>query len=373
MRDSGAWPRDDPRATEESRVPIPDQVRALTISAHGTLDRLELRDDLPEPELREPTDVRVRIEAAAINHLDLFVVEGLPNVTITPPWIVGSDGAGIVEAVGSAVTSVVPGDRVIINPGTSCRACEYCLDGEQPLCPRYKIYGEHLPGLIAERVVVSERSVRAVPQSVSAEAAAAFPLATLTAWRMMVTRARIRPGERVLIWGIGGGVALAALQIAKRFGAEVWVTSGSDEKLARARALGADHTLNHATDDVPRIIRERTSKRGMDVVVDNVGKATWARSLLALGRRGRLVTCGATSGPFVETDVRRLFWNQWSILGSTMGNDTEFDAIAAELAAGRLVPPVDSVWPMDEGRQAYERLANGGQFGKVVIRVAPTT
>lgn len=343
-------------------------MRALAISAHGGLDRLEYRDDLPEPEVVEPTDVRIRIEAAALNHLDLFVVGGLPNITIRPPWIVGSDGAGIVEAVGSLVTRVQPGDRVIVNPGTSCRACEYCLDGEQPLCPRYKIYGEYLPGFLAERVVVPERNVRVVPPSITGEQAAAFSLATLTAWRMLVTRAAVRPGEQVLIWGIGGGVALAALQIAKRFGATVWVTSGSDEKLARAKALGADHLLNHRTDDVPRVIRDATGKRGVDVVVDNVGEATWQRSLLALGRRGRLVTCGGTSGPMVTTDVRKLFWNQWSILGSTMGTDAEFDAIAAELAAGRLVPPIDSVWPLEDGRAAYERLASGEQFGKVVVR-----
>jgi NADPH:quinone reductase-like Zn-dependent oxidoreductase len=199
---------------------------------------------------------------------------------------------------------------------------------------------------------------------------AAFPLATLTAWRMVVSRARVRPGDRVLVWGIGGGVALAALQIAKRIGAEVWVTSASPEKLERARALGADHLLDHAADDVPRIVRERTGKRGMDVVIDSVGEATWARSLLALGRRGRLVTCGGTSGPLVQTDVRRMFWNQWTLIGSTMGSDAEFAAICGLLEGGALVPPVDSVWPLAEGRAAYERLASGRQFGKVVVRVA---
>ena len=180
----------------------------------------------------------------------------------------------------------------------------------------------------------------------------------------------MRPGDQVLIWGIGGGVALAALQICKRIGATVWVTSGSDDKLARARTLGADHTLNHRTDDVPRVVREATAKRGMDVVIDSVGEATWARSLLALGRRGRLVTCGGTSGPMLQTDVRRLFWNQWSLLGSTMGTAAEFEAIVGELRAGRLLPIVDSVVPLAEGRRAYERLASGEQFGKVVVRVA---
>lgn len=344
-------------------------MRALTISAHGGLDQLQYRDDVPAPELAGPHDVRVRIEAAALNHLDLFVLGGLPGVTITPPWVVGSDGAGVVEQVGPAVTRVRPGDAVVINPGTSCGHCEYCLAGEEPLCPQYRIFGEHLPGFCAEYAVVPESCVRAVPASVPAEERAAFSLATLTAWRMVVTRAQVRPGDQVLIWGIGGGVALAALQICRRIGATTWVTSGSGEKLERARALGADHTLNHRTDDVPRAVRAATGKRGVDVVVDSVGEATWARSLGALGRRGRLVTCGGTSGPMVETDVRKLFWNQWTIMGSTMGTNAEYDAIVDELRAGRLVPPVDSVWALEDGRRAYERLASGEQFGKVVVRV----
>lgn len=347
----------------------PTHVRALTISAHGGLDVLEYRDDVPTPEPRLPRDVRVRVEAAALNHLDLWVVGGLPGVSITPPWVMGGDGAGVVDAVGEGVTRVRPGDRVIVNPGVSCRACEYCAAGEHPLCVRFQLLGEHRPGTMAEYVVVPEENVRPIPASIPAAVAAAFPLATLTAWRMVVTRAAVRPGDAVLIWGIGGGVALAALQIAKRIGATVWVTSGSDEKLARARALGADHTLNHRTEDVPRVIRDRTGKRGVDVVVDSVGEATWTRSLHALGRGGRLVTCGGTSGPALQTDVRRLFWNQWSILGSTMGNDAEFDAVAAELCAGRLLPPIDGVYPLAEGRRAFERLASGAQFGKIVVDV----
>ncbi|HEU4632016.1 MAG TPA: zinc-binding dehydrogenase [Gemmatimonadaceae bacterium] len=342
-------------------------MRALTISAHGGLEQVVLRDDLPVPALTGAHDVRLRVEAVALNHLDLFVVHGLPGVTITPSWVLGADCTGVVDAVGDAVTGVRPGDTVIVNPGLSCRHCEYCDDGEQPLCVRYGILGEHFPGTFAEYVVVPEFNVRPVPASIPASHRAAFTLATLTAWRMLVTRARLRPDEDVLIWGIGGGVAQAALQIARHVGARTWVTSGSDEKLARARTLGADETLNHATADVVRELRGRTGKRGMDVVVDNVGAATWARSLGVLGRRGRLVTCGATSGPVVETDVRRLFWNQWSILGSTMGTDAEFDAIAAELREGRLLPVVDAVLPLAEGRAAFERLAAGEQFGKIVL------
>jgi NADPH:quinone reductase-like Zn-dependent oxidoreductase len=321
------------------------------------------------PELRGPRDVRLRVEAAALNRLDLFVVGGLPGITITPPWVVGSDGAGVVDAVGPEVTTVRPGDRVVVNPGYGCGQCEYCRDGDAPLCPRYHIFGEHEPGFLAEYVVVPARCVRVRPDAVTPEQAGAFSLATLTAWRMVVSRAQVRPGDQVLIWGIGGGVALAALQICRRIGATTWVTSSSPEKLERARALGADHLLNHATDDVPRAIRAATGKRGVDVVIDSVGEATWARSLLALGRRGRLVTCGGTSGPMVQTDVRRMFWNQWTLMGSTMGNDAEYDAVVAELHAGRLVPPVDAVFDLADGRQAYERLASGQQFGKVVVRI----
>ncbi len=345
-------------------------MRALTISAHGGLDRIEYRSDVPPPELLAPQQVRVRIRAAALNRLDIFVVAGLPNVRIIPPWVLGSDGAGVVEAVGAEVDWLEPDDRVIINPGLSDRSCEYCLDGEQSLCPRFQVLGEHVPGTFADFVVLPGVNVRRIPRGVSWEVAAAFPLATLTAWRMVVSRARVRAGEDVLIWGIGGGVAIAALQICKRLGARVWVTSGSDEKLQRARALGADVTLNHGREDVAGEIRARTGKRGVDVVVDNVGRSTWAQSLRALGRRGRLVTCGATTGPLVETDVRRLFWNQWSILGSTMGNDHEMDAITTELAAGRLLPPIDSVHDLADGRLAFERLASGEHFGKVVLRVS---
>ncbi|HET7630976.1 MAG TPA: zinc-binding dehydrogenase [Gemmatimonadaceae bacterium] len=344
-------------------------MRALTISAHGGLDQLEVRDDLPEPQLGAPTDVRVRVQAAALNHLDLFVIEGLPGVTIRPPWVVAGDAVGVVEQVGTEVTRVRAGDRVVINPGISDRTCVYCRDGEQSLCLRFGILGEHHPGTAAEFVVVPQHNVRTIPVDVPTPEAAGFTLATLTAWRMLMTRAQVREGERVLIWGAGGGVSTAALQICKRVGAEVWVASSSEARLARARELGADHGLNYNTQDVTREIRAATGKAGVDVVVENVGRATWKHSLGALGKRGRLVTCGGTTGPIVETDVRRLFWNQWSILGSTMGNDAEFDAVVEQLRAGRLLPPVDGVWPLARGRDAFARLQSGGQFGKVVLEI----
>jgi NADPH:quinone reductase-like Zn-dependent oxidoreductase len=344
-------------------------VRALTVSAHGGLEQLQVVADLPLPTLGTTADVRVRIHAVALNHLDLFVLRGLPGATPRPDWIVCADGAGTVDVAGSGVRGIAPGDRVMINPGISDRSCAFCSAGEQSLCENFKLLGEHLPGTAAEYVVVPSANLRIVPPNVSWEHAAAFPLATLTAWRMIVTRARVQPGETVLIWGIGGGVAIAAMQIAKRLGARVWVTSGSDAKLARARELGADETFNHRTMDVSREIRDRTSKRGVHVVVDDVGEATWERSLRVLARGGRLVTCGATSGPIVQTDVRKLFWHQWTIMGSTMGNDRELDAIVSALGEGALLPPVDAVFALEDARAAYEHLSRGDQFGKIVLRL----
>ncbi len=345
-------------------------MRGLTIAAHGGLDQLAYRTDLPVPDLAAPTDVRIRVHAAALNRLDLLVVAGLPGLTIVPPWIVGCDAAGVIDAVGPAVDTVAPGDHVILNPGVSDRTCEYCRAGEQSECVKFGVIGEHLPGTFAELLVVNALNVRRIPRETPMDVAAAFPLATLTAWRMMVTRARVRAGDIVLIQGIGGGVALAAMAIGRALGARVWVTSSSDAKLARAVALGAEVGINYATTDVAKDVRARTGKRGVDVVIDSVGTSSWASSLGALGRGGRLVTCGGSSGPMVETDVRRLFWNQWSLMGSTMGNDREFDAITAELSAGRLAPVIDGVYPLARGREAYQRLAHREQFGKIVLTVA---
>ena len=346
-------------------------MRALTISAHGGLDKLEYREDLPVPPV-PPGHVRVRIRASALNHLDLFVVEGLPGVRIIPPWIMGADGAGEIDVGDGDFKS---GDAVVINPGISDRTCDACLRGEQSLCTSFGLLGEHLPGTFAEYVVVPTTNVAKIGNGkrLSNEEfikAAAFPLAALTAWRMMVTRARVQPGEDVLIWGVGGGVAVACLQIAKLIGARAWVTSGSEEKLAHARALGADETFNHKTTDVAKEIRTRTNKRGMAVVVDNVGAATWNQSLFALRKGGRLVTCGATSGPAVQLDVRKLFWNQYKLIGSTMGNDGEFAAVVDEFNRGNLMPHVDSVYDLEDGRKAFEHLKKAEQFGKIVLKVS---
>ncbi len=346
-------------------------MRALTINAHGGVEELRYRDDLPVPALLHPHDVRVRIHAAALNRLDLFVLGGIPGVKIHDGWVVGSDGAGVVESVGADVRNVAVGDHVLLNPGITARECrcDVCRAGDQPFCLSYGILGEHRTGTMAEYLVMPSVNVHAIPHSIPFETAAAFPLATLTAWRMIVSRAQVQPGDQVLIWGIGGGVAQAALQIAKRIGATVWVTSGSPEKLERAAALGADHLLDHRGAELGKEIRARTGKRGVDVVIDSVGEATFAQSLVALGKRGRLVTCGGTSGPFVQLDVRRMFWNQWTLMGSTMGSNAEFEAMTTLFRVGELQPPVDSVWALKEGRGAYERLASGAQFGKVVVRL----
>ena len=343
-------------------------MRALTISAHGGIEQLDYRTDVATPEPSAGT-VRVRIHAAALNHLDVFTLAGLPGISIQPPWVMGADGAGVIDKVGDGVASVNEGDRVAINPGLSDRTCEYCRAGEQSLCVKFRLLGEHAPGTFADYIVVPHENVRRIPESVSFEPAAAATLANLTAWRMLVTRAKVSAGDDVLIWGIGGGVAQAAMRIAKARGARVWVTSGSDEKLERAKSLGADEVINHRTTSVGKEIRSRTGKRGVSDVIDSVGQATWKESLIALGRAGRLVTCGGTSGAMVETDVRRLFWNQWTIMGSTMGNDSEFAAVTDELGDGRLMPVIDSVFPLNDGRKAFQRMANGEQLGKIVIRI----
>jgi NADPH:quinone reductase-like Zn-dependent oxidoreductase len=344
-------------------------MKALTLGQLGGLEHLGVRD-VPAPELTGADDVLVRIRAVALNRLDLFVINGLPGVKYAFPHIMAGDGAGVVEAVGADVTTWAPGDRVMINPGLSCYQCPSCEAGEHSLCETYRLLGEHVPGTAAELVVVPARNLGRVPDGMGWDQAAAFSLATLTAWRMLTSRAGLEPGETILIWGIGGGVSLAALQIAKFLGATVIATSSSDTKLARATELGADIVLNHVTTDVPAEVRKLTNKRGVDVVMDNVGEQTWEKSLRCLGRLGRLVTCGATTGPMVVTDVRRLFWYQYSILGSTMGNAAEYAEVVRLAGEGQLWPVVDRVYPLAESRDAFARLEKGEQLGKIVLEVS---
>ena len=313
------------------------------------------------------------MRAAALNHLDLFVIRGLPGVAYEFPHILGADGAGVIDAVGAAVTAVRPGDRVLINPGVSDYTCEFCRAGEHSLCVSYGILGEHRPGTMAELVTIPAHNVLPIPDldpPLTWPEAAAFSLVTLTAWRMVVTRAQLKAEEWMLVWGIGGGVSLAALRIAKQLGAKVIATSSSDAKLERARELGADFTLNHRTQQIAREVRALTNKRGVDVVVENVGEATWGESLRCLAKGGRVVTCGGTSGPQLVTDVRPLFWHQFTILGSTMGNAAEYREVVRQLGLGRLRPIVDAVYPLARVREAYEWLERGGQIGKVTVRLA---
>ena len=346
-------------------------MRACVLTASGGLEQLHITD-VPDAPAPQAGAVRIAIRAAALNHLDLFVAAGLPGAADRFPHIVGADGAGIVESVGSGVTAVRVGDRVMLNPGISDYSCEFCRAGEHSLCVNYRLLGEHLPGTFAELVTVPAHNVARVPlltPELTWPEAAAFSLVTLTAWRMLVTRAQLKAGETALIWGIGGGVSLTALRIAKHLGARVIVTSSDDAKLAAAKDLGADVTLNHRTQKVAQEVRALTSKRGVDVVVENVGAATWDDSLRCLRRGGRLVTCGATTGPDVTLDLRRLFWHHWSILGSTMGNATEYTEVVRRLGQGELRPIVDRVYPMARVRDGYERLAKGEQLGKVVVEL----
>lgn len=313
------------------------------------------------------------MRAAALNHLDLFVVDGLPGLPRQLPHILGSDGAGVIAQVGSGVSSLQPGDRVLINPGISDYTCEFCRAGEHSLCVNYGILGEHLPGTLAEFLTVPVHNVQPVPvldPPLTWSEAAAFSLVTLTAWRMVMTRAQVKAGEWVLVWGIGGGVSLAALRIAKLAGARVIATSSSDAKLEVARTLGADVTLNHRSQQVVAEVRGATGKRGVDVVVENVGEATWGDSLRCLAKGGRIVTCGGTTGPRLVTDVRPLFWHQYSIFGSTMGNAAEYREVVRRLGEGQLRPIMDATFPQEQTREAFERMARGEQLGKIAVTIA---
>jgi len=342
-------------------------VRALTLAGHGKTDRLVVAE-MPTPR-PGPDEVRVAVRAAALNHLDLFVLGGLPGLTVSFPHIGGADGAGVVAEVGAGVTTWKSGDEVVINPGLWCGGCEWCARGEESQCLTFRLLGEHVHGTFAEFVNVPARSLARRPPHLGWVEAAAFPLTYLTAWRMLVTRARLRPGEVVLIHGIGGGVAQAALAIAKRTGAQVIVTSSDDAKLGLAARLGADLTINYSTADVVKEVRRLTGMRGADVVVETAGAATWTTSLRCAAKGGRIVTCGATAGPNPPEEIRLIFWNQLSILGSTMGSRGDWLAMLRAVEAWGLRPAIDVVLPLERGGEAYERLAQGKHAGKIVLTV----
>jgi NADPH:quinone reductase-like Zn-dependent oxidoreductase len=338
-------------------------MKAVFFRRHGGNEVLEY-GDWPDPR-PGPGEVVVGIRAAAANHLDLFVRNGIPDVPL--PQVPGADGAGVVEALGEGVLDLAPGDRVLIQPGLFCGVCEFCRAGEQSLCVTYRILGEHAAGTFAEKVAVPARNLFPIPERLSFEQAAAFPLSYQTAWRMVVTRGAVRPGDTVLIHGVGGGVGWAALEIGLLCGARVIATTSGEGKARQARAAGAELVIDYTAEDVGQAVRRHTAKRGVDMVVDSVGEKTWMTSLRAVRRGGRIVTCGATTGPNPPEEIRLIFWKQISILGSTMANDREFRALVAAVGSGRLIPRIDRVLPLSQAPESYRLLEEGRQFGKIVL------
>ena len=326
-------------------------MKAVRIHEDGGPEVLRY-EDAPDPE-PGPGEVLIRIRAGSLNHLDIWVRKGLPSVP--KPRILGADGAGEVAGWGQGVNGFAEGQRVVVNPG---------LEHGDAI----HVIGEHTQGTHAELAVVPATNVYPLPDDVSFEDAAAFPLVFETAYRMLVTRAALREGEWVLIWGIGGGVATAAFQIARALGARTVVTSSHDWKLDRARELGADVTVNHAEGDVAAAVKEATGT-GVDVVVEHVGEATWKTSLAAVRAGGRVAVCGATTGPNPPAQLHRLWWKQLTLLGSTMGTREDFEGAFELVKTGRAKPIVDRVFPLAEIRAAHERLERGEQFGKIVLSV----
>jgi NADPH:quinone reductase-like Zn-dependent oxidoreductase len=342
-------------------------VKAIQFQQHGGPEVLKYVE-VTDPAIR-PGEVLVRVRACALNRLDLWVRQGLPNVPIPLPHIPGSDVAGEIAQVGSGVTTVRAGQKVVLVPGVTCGKCAACLAGLDNRCRQFTNLGYMVDGGCAEFVRVPEVNCLPYPQNLSFEQAAAVPLVFQTAWHMLVARAELQPGEDVLILGAGSGVGVAAIQIAKFFGAQVIATASSDEKLVKARELGADHTINHKSQKIRDEVRRITGKRGVDVVFEHVGTATWDDSLASLAASGRLVTCGATTGYDAKVDLRFLFTRQLSLLGSYMGTKNDLRTVMKLVAGGRLKPVVDRVFPLAEAAAAHAYLESGAQFGKVVLTV----
>jgi NADPH:quinone reductase-like Zn-dependent oxidoreductase len=319
-------------------------------------------------------EVLLEVRSAGLNHLDIWVRKGRPGLSLAMPHVLGCDVAGVVVGMGSNVTDLKVGDEVVLNPGLSCGSCEYCNRGEQSECRQFGIVGMSRPGTFAERVAVPAGNVFPRPSHMNFDEAGAFALSYVTAWRMLMTRAQIQPGQTVLIHGIGGGVALSALQLAKLAGAEVIVTSSSNKKLALAEQIGAPHIINYtAVADLGRQVRDVTSGRGVDVVIDTVGAATWSVGFAAVRRGGKIVLCGVTTGPKAESDLRTLYWNQLTIMGSTMGSNEDFRQMLRAVSAARLKPVIDSVKPLEGVREAMARMESGQQFGKIALRISENT
>jgi len=342
-------------------------MKAVIFRQHGGPEVLEYTD-VPEPQIRA-NEVLVRVKACALNHLDIWARGGLPGIEIPLPHILGNDVAGVVKQVGELVTWVKAGDEVMVQPGVSCGHCEACLSGNDNFCREYDIIGYRRDGGYAEFVAVPGVNIVPKPSQRSWEEAAALPLVAVTAWHMLVTRANVQPGETVLVHAAGSGVGSIAIQIAKLRGARVLTTASSDEKLAHARELGADETINYTNSDWPKEVRRLTDRRGVDVVVEHTGAATWPGSIASLKPGGRLVTCGATSGFDARTDLRQVFYRNLNILGSFMGSKAELLEAMKFVEQRKIRAVVDRVLPLSEARQAHELIENRAQFGKIVLSV----
>ena len=341
-------------------------MKAVRFHQHGGPEVLRY-EEVAEPDLA-PGEVLVRVRACALNHLDVWARSGLRHVTIPMPHITGSDVAG--EVVSSAAAEVAAGRRVMLQPGISCGRCTACLSGTDNECARYEVLGYlHHPGGYAEYVKVPVQNLISIPDEIDFVQAAAFPLTFLTAWHMLMTRAKLKRGEDVLVLAAGSGVGQAAIQIAFLHGARVFATAGTEDKLERARALGAFEVIHHHQQDIAEEIKRLTNKRGVDVVIEHVGEATWAKSVRSLARGGRLVTCGATTGPNGALNLSALFSKQLSILGSYMGTKGELMRAARFFFAGQLKPVVDRTFPLADAAAAHRRMEESGQFGKIVLDV----
>lgn len=342
-------------------------MKATVFREFGEVDKL-LYEDVPVPEPGRD-EVLVRVKACAVNHLDLWVRKGVPAYNVVLPHITGADISGIVEANGEGVDAIriKPGDKVIIAPGLSCFKCENCLAGLDNICDSYSILGAKSKGGYAEYVKVPSVNIIPMPEGISFEEAAAFPLTYLTSWHMLIKRAKLSPGEDVLIIGAGSGIGAAAVQIARLTGARVFATAGTDEKCEHARAIGAEIVINHYKGDFPQAVKEVTNGRGVDVVYEHVGPATWDKSIASLAKKGRLITCGATTGPEVKIDLRYLFMKEQSILGSFMGTRSELLHITKLIGEKKLKPVIDSTYPLSEARQAQQHMINREHFGKIIL------
>src|ERR1051326_8732944 len=335
-------------------------MKAARIHEHGGPQVLRY-EDAPDPSIA-PHDVLVRVRACALNHLDLFVRAGIPGMKFSMPHLLGSDIAGKIIATGELCRRVQTGWRVLLSPGLSCRQCESCLAGNDNLCRRYAVFGYGIDGGNAELIAAPEYSVIRIPDELGFEEAAAVPLVFLTAWHMLMTRARLQPGEDVLVLSASSGVGSAAIQIARLFHARVIATAGGEGKMAKARELGADHTIDHYRQDISAEVKKLTGKRGVDVVVEHVGAATWPKSLESLAPNGRLVTCGATTGFDAQVDLRYLYSKQWSILGSFMGTLGELHRVLKLVFGGQLKPVIDRVYALSEIRAAHQLLEQKEQM-----------